>query len=483
MSAESDVPLDGPTVDDPTWAFDQEERADPGRLTERFHSSVPVLGFLGWKVTKTARGFAQTVLPLNVASTNQHITHQAAVILIAADYTGGIALGTLLDGVPLVGIHSQSTDYGAYLWGAKADITWIRPSVDDLVCTASIDKGRHGQIVRRFFGGRRVLETVRIDMTNAGELVAVANLAYWVQDTHALRRNAFDAAKVHPLFDHRQRASARLIAGLRGLEQEKAKEARLFEDPVASTLAGNHGMILARRFCRVAPQLQSMVAARTRHLDDIIGSVATSTPYQIVNIGSGLDSRSYRLSLPRGTKTYDVDLPLMLKRRREALDSPSMPPCHIERVDVPVDLRVHELSRSLTSAGFVPSKPALVIWEGGSMYFTGEDNARIMRSIATLLKHPDSLFWMDYVHPSVVDGTSTIPEVVSFTDAIRCLGEPFIAGFTDIDAHLRRAGLGLREDVASDYLVGGGDRGMFRLYRFAVAGRLNPTQTRSSHPL
>lgn len=67
----------------------------------------------------------KTILPLNIASTNQHITHQAAVMLIAADYTGGIALGTLLDNVPLVGIHPQSTDYGAYLWGARADIIWI----------------------------------------------------------------------------------------------------------------------------------------------------------------------------------------------------------------------------------------------------------------------------------------------------------------------------------------------------------------------
>ena len=72
------------------------------------------------------------MLPRSVESSNQHIAHQAAVILIAADYTGGVALGTLLHGAPLVGIHPQKTDYGASLWGAKADIKWIKPSVDDV---------------------------------------------------------------------------------------------------------------------------------------------------------------------------------------------------------------------------------------------------------------------------------------------------------------------------------------------------------------
>ncbi|HTZ46053.1 MAG TPA: methyltransferase, partial [Verrucomicrobiae bacterium] len=256
------------------WPVDKEERARPDRLTEMFHSSVPVLKYLDWKVTETERGFAETILPLNISSTNQHITHQAAVILIAADYTGGIALGTLLHKVPLVGITPQKTDYGAYLWGARADIRWIRPSVEDLVCRARIPEERHEQIVKRFFGGRRVLETVRVEMTNRGELVAEANISYWVQDTYALRKNAFDETKLHVLYDHRQKTSANLIAGLRALEQERHRDDRLFEDATAEFIAGKHGIILAKRFCAVAPQIQPMVAARTKHLDDLISNLA-----------------------------------------------------------------------------------------------------------------------------------------------------------------------------------------------------------------
>ena len=88
---------------------------------------VPILKHLEWKVTDTGRGFPETILPLNIASTNQHITHQAAVFLIAADYTGGIALGTLLDTF-LWWEHPQNTDYG-HISGAPADIKMDRPSL------------------------------------------------------------------------------------------------------------------------------------------------------------------------------------------------------------------------------------------------------------------------------------------------------------------------------------------------------------------
>lgn len=45
------------------------------------------------------------MLPLNKETTNQHGTHQAALVSLSADYTGGLALATLLRGVPLGGIH------------------------------------------------------------------------------------------------------------------------------------------------------------------------------------------------------------------------------------------------------------------------------------------------------------------------------------------------------------------------------------------
>jgi methyltransferase (TIGR00027 family) len=454
-----------------TWASDKAQRGTPDKLTLQFHSAVPILKHLDWRVTDTRRGYAQTVLPLNVESSNQHITHQAAVILIAADYTGGIALGTLLNQTPLVGIHPQSSEYGAYLWGGKADIKWIKPSCDDLVCTAEISPDRHEMIARRFFRGARVLETVHIDMRSKGELIAEANLTYWVQDTYALRKNAFVEEHIHVLYDHRQKTSARLIAGLRSLEQDKPAAERLFEDTAAAVVAEKHGRILAERFCLVAPQLQPMVAARTRHLDDAIQAFHQGRAVQIVNIGAGLDSRLFRQTLPEGSAVFDLDLPAMLRRREAALAQVPQRP-QTRRVPVPIDLREHDVSAVLSGTGaFDPAVPTFVVWEGGSMYFEADEVSRILSSVSKLLTNADSLFWMDYVLEPVVKGTSGLPVVEAFTEAMCCLGEPFINGFAEVGTQLAACGLAVEQDVPSRYCLKTDDP-VFELYRFCLAKRM-----------
>jgi methyltransferase (TIGR00027 family) len=450
------------------WAIDRSERAEPVRLTQLLHTAVPMLRYIDWRVTDTGRGFCESILPLNVESSNQHIAHQAAVILIAADYTGGVALGTLLHGVPLVGIHPQKTDYGAYLWGAKAEIKWVRPSVDDLICSARIGSEVQQRIVRRFFKGRRVLETVHVDMRNGNEIVAEANVTYWAQDTRTLRRNSQDENKIHVLYDYRQKTSAKLIAGLRALEQEKPAEDRLFADSHSVSFAGTHGLILARRFNQLVPQLQPMVAARTRHLDDLLAEFAKRGPCQIVNIGAGLDSRLYRVPLACGSKIFDLDLPSMLRRRREILDSISSVG-GTARMDLPIDLHEHDVSDVvLASNAFEPSVPTLVIWEGGSMYFERPAVEKILQSVRNLLTHTRSRLWMDFVNPSVFDGTSDIAVLNRFSEAMQCLGEPFINGFNDINASLASCKLDVEANIASDIFASKNDP-VFSLYRFCVA--------------
>jgi hypothetical protein len=94
------------------WEKDK-KRFDVNDFTKLFHDSVPVLSFLKWRISKIERGFTQTVLPLNVESSNQYITQQAALMLLAADYTGGIALCTLFNEIPVMGFHPMQSDFGA----------------------------------------------------------------------------------------------------------------------------------------------------------------------------------------------------------------------------------------------------------------------------------------------------------------------------------------------------------------------------------
>jgi hypothetical protein len=139
--------------DPQVWEADRAVRYELETFNRACREAVPVLQATGWLITKIERGFAETLLPLNVASTNQFVTHQAALMLVAADYTGGIALSTLFHSVPILGFHPLRDDAAAYMWGARASIRWMLPSANDLVCRASIDPSCWGRIHRRFLAG------------------------------------------------------------------------------------------------------------------------------------------------------------------------------------------------------------------------------------------------------------------------------------------------------------------------------------------
>ena len=87
------------------WEEDYRKRMNPGLVTQLLHDSVPVLKTVDWRVEEVSDGGCHTVLPPRFSSINQHGTHQAALISLSADYTGGIALATLIRGVPVIGVH------------------------------------------------------------------------------------------------------------------------------------------------------------------------------------------------------------------------------------------------------------------------------------------------------------------------------------------------------------------------------------------
>lgn len=454
----------GSLIDEVTWSDDKSARADPRKLTDWFHRSVPILKHLDWSVTDTGFGSASTVLPLNVQSTNQHIAHQAALILIAADYTGGIALGTCLTGTPLVGIHPQTDNNAAYLWGAKAEIRWIKPSTDDLHCRARLSRSQIKRVRERYFSGKRVLESVQIDLLNRSETVATANITYWVQDIVALRKNALNPDRIHVLFDHKTKVSAKLIAGLRALEQRRPSNVRLFNDPAAQEVAGKHGITIAERFVDFAPQLQRMVAARTHVLDRVVARLDQRHPWQVVNIGSGLDTRFGRLDLPAGSRVFHLDLPHMLGLRRDHLKEPH----GIEVQYVPFDIHTSELGTVLSQAGgFDSHRPSLFIWEGGSMYFSALQSQRLLRQCRDQMS-PRSQLWLDFVDTRVVDGTHTSPIVQRFVSEMRSFGEPFVSGFGEIGSCLEACGLRLKELIRSSAFAEK-DLELFDCYGFAHA--------------
>jgi methyltransferase (TIGR00027 family) len=452
---------------DVTWEQDQQCRMNPQNVTELLREQVPVLEFVQWSVRQIEYGGAETVLPLNAQSTNQHFTHQAALQVLAADYTGGVALASLLSGWPVLGVHPVVSRASVSMWLLKVDIKFLRPSVADLIVTARIDPDLHERIQKRFVEGKSVIETIKIEFRNGDVAVAEATATYFARQSDKLRAEGISTERVNTLFELKLTSSAEMIAGVRARET-----GALFDDPYAYHMAGQHGVAIANRFCERTPQLGGMVAARTRHLDDALRNFVRAGGRQVVNVGVGWDMRAFRLDLPAGMKLYELDFPTTLDERRRRLAQQEVTERPgITRIETPIDLRTMPLAEVL--AGQVDlDQPLFLAWEGMSMYFSEEEVLAILDGMRPLLRHRDSLLWLDLVDREPVETPERFPRSVQqFMRGMRVLGEPFTFGVDDAEQFLQSAGLRCLESVSSNhYLTDKGDP-VYAAYQFCVAAR------------
>jgi methyltransferase (TIGR00027 family) len=452
---------------DVTWDQDRATRLEPVEFTKLLREQVPVLDYVQWEIKEVDLGGAETVLPLNAQSTNQHFTHQAALLVLAADYTGGVALASLMTGWPVLGVHPVASRYSVSMWLLKVDIKFLRPSVADLTVTAKIDPELHDRIQKRFFEGKTVVETINIEFRNGDVPVAEATATYFARQSDKLRAEGISTERVNTLYQLKLTSSAEMIAGVRARET-----GRLFDDPYAHAMAGQHGVAIANRFCDRTPQLGGMVAAWTRHLDDAIRNFVAAGGRQIVNVGVGWDMRAFRLDLPEGVTFFELDFPTTLDERRrrigqqEAVERPG-----VKRVEIPIDLRTMSLVDVLAGSVDV-DQPVFLVWEGMSMYFDSEEIMEILQGMRPLLSHPESLLWLDLVDREPVEHPERFPLAIrQFMRGMQVLGEPFTFGVEDAEEFLQSAGLRCLETVKSDAYLDDKDDPVYAVYQFCVASR------------
>ncbi|MGW1544099.1 class I SAM-dependent methyltransferase [Streptomyces sp. NPDC002309] len=106
---------------------------------------------------------------------------------------------------------------------------------------------------------------------------------------------------------------------------------------------------------------------RTRVLDDfLLTSVHTGGARQVVLLGSGLDSRAFRLAWPPGCVVFEIDRQGVLAFKQKVLDGLSAVP-KAGRVPIPIDLRA-DWAAALADAGFDPAAPSAWLAEGLLFY-------------------------------------------------------------------------------------------------------------------
>jgi methyltransferase (TIGR00027 family) len=192
------------------------------------------------------------------------------------------------------------------------------------------------------------------------------------------------------------------------------------------------------------------VVARTKHIDQSLQVGLANGVRQVVILGSGLDSRAYRMGPDhKGVRFFEVDSPATQedKKQRVIRLLGSLPR---SVVYVPVDFETQTLEARLSEAGFQAGEPAFFVWEGVTMYL----NAEAVDATLDYIGHgtaPGSSIIFDYIPTGVIDGTSTEPPAVRARrlDMLKRFGEPYLFGVPDggIGDLVRKHGLELVSNV------------------------------------
>jgi methyltransferase (TIGR00027 family) len=185
------------------------------------------------------------------------------------------------------------------------------------------------------------------------------------------------------------------MAYMRALEADRPDA--LFEDPYSRQLAGHIGEAVARNLGSIQ-LIANSIAVRTSVMDRLIlDTVARLNVDLILNIGSGLDTRPWRLDLPERLTWMDVDLPAVLDHKSQTLAN-YKPNCQYRSVgaDILQSAQRKGILHECSDAGRV-----LVITEGLLVYLRPtevEDLARDLHS------QPACMWWLtDLAGPKALE--------------------------------------------------------------------------------
>lgn len=156
------------------------------------------------------------------------------------------------------------------------------------------------------------------------------------------------------------------VAQYRVMETERPDA--IFRDPLAKKLAGDRGEAIVRRM-KVGGLAWPMIV-RTAVMDEIIlRSIEREGIDCVLNLAAGLDTRPYRLPLPKTLRWIEADLPDILAYKTEKLAGDA-PVCRFERVAV--DLTDTAARRGLFVRAAQGSKCVLTVTEGLLAYLEPE---------------------------------------------------------------------------------------------------------------
>lgn len=179
--------------------------------------------------------------------------------------------------------------------------------------------------------------------------------------------------------------------------RETVRSDRLFDDPLADTLAGQDGVDLMTRMEADLPENPAL-PIRTRFFDDALVRVLVDRKIsQVVALAAGMDARAFRLDLP---KVFEIDNPGLLEVKEARLVAVGARP-RCERIALAADLTGAWVD-VLVRAGFDNNSPSVFLAEGLLGYLEEREVHQLLDDVNTLAA-PGSYFLADVSGRSALD--------------------------------------------------------------------------------
>jgi len=258
--------------------------------------------------------------------------------------------------------------------------------------------------------------------------------------------------------------TAEHMALFRALESSLPEGRRLFEDPLARAFLSQPLALVAR--LGAVPGLRGLLAwlidslvpgartsaiARTRFIDDTIAACLPGQAEQLVILGSGFDSRAYRLPALRQFDVFEVDHPDTLRVKRSVLKRElSVSPDHVRFVET--DFKEGELESAMTVAGYRDSAHTFFLWEGVTNYLTETAIDATLGWCARAA--PGSRLLFTYIHRDVLTRPDSFVGAAWLLGSLERIGESWTFGIepSNLPRFLAKRGLILERDLgATDY--------------------------------
>lgn len=127
------------------------------------------------------------------------------------------------------------------------------------------------------------------------------------------------------------------------------------------------------------PPMRHQSAARTTFYDLALERHIAGID-QLVVLGAGFDTRSYRLPAETRVRCFEVDSPRTQAFKREMLNKAGLDMTRVTYV--PADFQEEDWLEKLVDAGLKPDQPSFFLWESVTMYLDREAVESTLRKIA-----------------------------------------------------------------------------------------------------